>query len=332
MPRNKVAWRRFVFVVLIIACLALLTVSLRESKSGPVHSIQQAGVSVLSPMQSWGATVAKPFEDGYHWITTLWSAHKQAESLAAQLQQLQGQAVQLKEQADENARLRALLDFRDKGTFPANTSFVVCRVVGKSPTQWNAWAEIDKGSADGLRIDQAVVGATPDATDSLYGKGLVGKIVSVTAHSAQVQFISDADSSVAAKVQSNRAEGIVEGSVDGDLTMDYVERDLKVDPKLIIVTSGYGGIYPAGIPIGVVSSVGQETVDTYKKISVQPFVDFHVLEEVMVLVTPGSGGTAVTNSAATTATSAPTKATTSSTTKTTKTTKKTTSTTAASSR
>jgi rod shape-determining protein MreC len=308
MPRNKVAWRRFVFVVLIIACLALLTVSLRESKSGPVHSIQQAGVSVLSPMQSWGATIAKPFEDGYHWITTLWSAHKQAESLAAQLQQLQGKAVQFQEQADENARLRALLDFRDKGTFPAGTGFVVCRVVGKSPTQWNAWAEIDKGSADGLQIDQAVVGATPDSTDNLYGKGLVGKIVSVTAHSAQVQFISDADASVAAKVQSSRAEGIVEGSVDGDLTMNYVERDLKVDPKSIIVTSGYGGVYPAGIPIGIVSNVGEETVDTYKKIDVQPFVDFHVLEEVMVLITPANA-TGVTSSATTAASSSTTKTT-----------------------
>jgi rod shape-determining protein MreC len=293
---------------LIIACLALLTVSLRESKSGPVHSIQQAGVSVLSPMQSWGATIAKPFEDGYHWITTLWSAHKQAESLAAQLQQLQGKAVQFQEQADENARLRALLDFRDKGTFPAGTGFVVCRVVGKSPTQWNAWAEIDKGSADGLQIDQAVVGATPDSTDNLYGKGLVGKIVSVTAHSAQVQFISDADASVAAKVQSSRAEGIVEGSVDGDLTMNYVERDLKVDPKSIIVTSGYGGVYPAGIPIGIVSNVGEETVDTYKKIDVQPFVDFHVLEEVMVLITPANA-TGVTSSATTAASSSTTKTT-----------------------
>ena len=82
MPRNKVVWRRLVFVVLIIASLALLTVSFRETDSGPVHAVQQAGLSVLSPLQSWGARVAEPFQKGYKWIRTIWSAHKEAERLA----------------------------------------------------------------------------------------------------------------------------------------------------------------------------------------------------------------------------------------------------------
>jgi rod shape-determining protein MreC len=91
---------------------------------------------------------------------------------------------------------------------------------------------------------------------------------------------------VAAKIQGIRAEGMVEGSVSGQLTMDYVDRDIKVDPKLIIVTSGYGGVYPPAIPIGIVSNVGEEDVSAYKEIEVQAFVDFRVLEEVMVLIVP----------------------------------------------
>src|SRR3990170_588860 len=134
MPRNKVVWRRLVFVVLIIASLALLTVSFRETDSGPVHAIQQAGVSMLSPLQTWGARAAKPFQDGYTWIRTLWSAHEEAERLAAELQQLQGEAAKLREQAEENERLRGLLEFQDKGTFPEGTEFVAARVIGKSPT------------------------------------------------------------------------------------------------------------------------------------------------------------------------------------------------------
>ena len=286
MPRNKVAWRRLVFVVLIIASLALLTVSFRESKTGPVHSIQQAGLSILSPLQVWGARAAQPFQDGYTWMRTLWSAHKDAERLAAELQQLQGEAVKLREQAEENVRLKSLLDFRDKGTFPDGTQFAVARVIVKSPTRSEAWIEIDKGSADGVQVDQAVVGATPMASESLSGKGLVGKVVWVSAHTAKVQLITDSGLAVAAKIQGIRAEGIVEGSVSGQLTMDYVDRDIKVDPKLIIVTSGYGGVYPPAIPIGIVSNVGEEDVSAYKEIEVQAFVDFRVLEEVMVLIVP----------------------------------------------
>jgi hypothetical protein len=58
----------------------------------------------------------------------------------------------------------------------------------------------------------------------------------------------------------------------------------------VVVTSGYGGIYPPDIPVGVVSSVGEEDVNNYKQIAVQPFLDFRVLEEVMVLIVPGEPG------------------------------------------
>ncbi|MFH0916907.1 MAG: rod shape-determining protein MreC [bacterium] len=311
MPRNKVVWRRLVFVVLIIASLALLTVSFRESESGPVHAVQQAGVSVLSPLQSWGSRVAEPFQNGYRWMLTIWSAHKEAERLAEELQLLQGEAVKLKEQAEENQRLKSLLDFREKGTFPEGTQFEVARVTGKSPTRWEAWIQIDKGSADGVRIDQAVVGATPIGGESLAGKGLVGKVIAVTAHTAQVQLITDSESSVAAKIQGSRAEGIVEGSVSGKLIMDFVDRDISVDLKLVIVTSGFGGVYPPAVPIGIVASVGEEDVNIYKEIEVQAFVDFRVLEEVMVLIVPP---TTTTTTPTSTTTSAATSTSTSTTT------------------
>jgi rod shape-determining protein MreC len=286
MPRNKVVWRRVVFVVLIIASLALLTVSFRESDSGLVYAVRQAGANALSPLQSWGARAAEPFQNGYEWTRTLWSAHERADRLQEELQLLQGEAVKLREQAEENQRLKSLLELRDKGTFPAGTDFEVARVTGKSPTRWEAWVQIDKGSADGIRVDQPVVGATPTAGESLAGKGLVGKVVAVFAHTAQVQLITDSESSVAAKIQGSRTEGIVEGSVSGRLIMDYVDRDLPVDPKLIIVTSGFGGIFPPAIPVGIVANVGEEDVNIYKEIEVQAFVDFRVLEEVMVLILP----------------------------------------------
>jgi rod shape-determining protein MreC len=312
MPRNKVAWRRPVFVILILASLALLTVSFRESESGPVHAIQEAGAGLLTPLQSWGATIAEPFQDGYQWLKTLWSAHQRAQRLEEELQVLQGEAIKLEEQAEENQRLRALLDLHpDKGIYPEGTDFTSARVIGKSPTRWQAWIQIDKGSADGIRVGLPVVGATPVAGESLAGKGLVGKIVSVTEHTAQVQLIIDVESSVAAKIQGSRAEGMVEGSVSGNLIMDYVDRDIAVDPKLVIVTSGYGGVYPADIPIGIVASVGEEDVNIYKEIEVQALVDFRVLEEVMVLILPVV--TTTTGSPTTTAVGTPTTSTTSTT-------------------
>ncbi len=300
MPRNKVVWRRLIFVALIIIALALLTVSFRESSSGPIYSVQQAGLSALTPLQAAGARAAKPFRDGYHWVTTLWSAHRENQQLAGQLEKLQGVTVQNQELSQENDRLRGLLDFHDSSIFPTGTTFRVAMVIGKAPTLWESWILIDKGSADGIEVDQAVVGATPvTGNPNLSGKGLVGKVISVTSHSAKIQLITDSESSVAAIIEGPRAEGVVQGSVSGDITMDYVGRDQSVDPKLVIVTSGTGGVYPKGIPIGIVANVGGEDVNIYKQIQVEPFVDFRVLEEVMVITGVGNAtGTTTTTGAA----------------------------------
>jgi rod shape-determining protein MreC len=301
---DKSAWRRGIFVFLIVISLALLTVSFRESETGPVHSVRQAFASVLSPIQALGAKVAEPFQNGYDWFKSLWTTKKRADELELQKDTLEGIVIQLKEQKDENDRLRALLDLQTV-SYPAGIEFLVAKVVAKSPSQWEGWVLINKGSADGLTVNQPVVGATPRVGEALQGKGLVGKIVEVDAHTAKVQLIIDSQSAVASKIQSSRAEGILHGSMKGKLSMDYVDRDLAVEPKLVVVTSGYGGVYPAGIPIGLVSSVGEETINIYKEIEVQSFVDFRVLEEVMVLlvVIPNPLETTTTLAGATTTTS-----------------------------
>jgi rod shape-determining protein MreC len=283
---DKSAWRRGIFVFLIVASLALLTVSFRETQTGVVHDVRQAFGSLLSPLQALGSRIAEPFQNGYDWFKSVWSAKKRADELELQLNTLQGRLVDLEEQRQENQRLQALLELKEKATYPAGTQFLVAKVIAKAPSQWEAWILINKGSSDDkrLKVGMPVVGATPRVGDTLVGKGLVGKIVEISAHTAKVQLILDSQSAVSAKIQSSRAEGILHGSMEGKVTMDYVDRDLPVTPKLVVVTSGYGGVYPAGIPVGLVSSVGEETINIYKEIEVQPFVDFRVLEEVMVLL------------------------------------------------
>ena len=111
---------------------------------------------------------------------------QRADELEADVQMLQGKLIQLEEAAEENERLKGLLDLRDKGTYPDGTDFEVADVVVKSPTRWASWIMINKGSADGVRVGLPVVGATPAAGETLAGKGLVGKVTQVTAHTAKV--------------------------------------------------------------------------------------------------------------------------------------------------
>ena len=150
MSPDKSAWRRGIFVFLIIVSLALLTVSFRETETGPVHAVRQAFASLLSPLQSVGAKVAEPFQDGYDWFRSVWTAKKKADELEVQKDTLEGMVVQLQEQKEENERLKALLDLQTV-SYPEGTEFLVAKVIAKSPTQWEAWVLINMGTADGLQ-------------------------------------------------------------------------------------------------------------------------------------------------------------------------------------
>jgi rod shape-determining protein MreC len=288
MPRKKSVKRRVLLAALVVMSLVLLTVFFREPPTGVLHSVQRGGVGALAPLESLASKAIQPFQDGWRWITTVWSAHSENQRLKSDLEALRGQLVQLQEASQENDRLKGLLEFRDAGIFPVGSTFVAARVIGKSPTKWQEWVLIDKGSADGVMLNQPVVGATPSGGGDLSGKGLVGKVVAVSSRSAQVQLLTDSESSVATMVQGQtaRAEGILEGTVSGKLIMDFVERDQSVDLKQVVVTSGFGQIFPKGIPVGVVESVGEEDVNIYKQIEIRPFVDFRAIEEVMVLTNP----------------------------------------------
>ena len=286
MQRSAALRRRIVFAVLIVISLTLLTAYFREPAAGLFHVVQNDASDTLSPVQSLAARAVQPFRDGYRWAGAVLGANARNEQLNAQLESLRGELVLLNEASQENARLKELLDFRDAGIFPAGSTFEVARVIGKSPTTWEAWVQIDKGSDDGIALNQPVVGVTLPADRSLSGKGLVGKITAVGKRSARVQLMVDQAFNVAALVQGTRAQGIVTGSLSGRLVMDFVERDQPVEEKLIVISSGFGQIFPKGIPVGIVQSVGEVDVNIYQQIEVRPFVDFDTLEEVMIITTP----------------------------------------------
>jgi rod shape-determining protein MreC len=121
--------------------------------------------------------------------------------------------------------------------------------------------------------------------------GLVGLVTEVTPNGAKVQLLTDQESAVSAIVLESNAAGIVlHGPSDsGDLILDRVGKDELVSEGDLIVTAGWRSaklesLYPRGIPIGTVQSVGQQDVDLYKRIQIAPLVDFDSLAEVIVLV------------------------------------------------
>ncbi|HUK78955.1 MAG TPA: rod shape-determining protein MreC [Thermoleophilia bacterium] len=273
MARKRALRRRIVVAILVVLSVALLTVYFRESSDGPVHQAEASAMHVVAPLQSGTARVIKPFRDGWNWMTGLFGAQSQNRTLRAEVQQLRGQLAQQLVQQQQTTELHGLLQMRDSSVFPRGTNFADARVIARSTTAWYSTVTIDAGSDQGVRLNDAVVN----------GQGLVGRVSAVTPDASEVTLITDQDSYVDSMVVPSGAQGMLAGSVTGDVTLQYVDRSEKVVTGQDVVTSGMkGSIFTRGIPIGQVSAVAQQDVELYQSISVTPWVDFHTLDLVMV--------------------------------------------------
>ena len=169
----------------------------------------------------------------------------------------------------ENERLRGLLDMQE--TY--EVSGVVAQVTGRSTDAWDQTVTINKGSADGVDAGLTVMGPN----------GVVGQVVSASSTTATVRLLTDPKSGAAALVQSNRAEGIVRGSLDGLLYLQNVDADVQVSVGDLVLTSGLGGSYVRGLLIGTVVKVDGSLGDAARTIVVSPNDTAQVLEDVLVV-------------------------------------------------
>jgi rod shape-determining protein MreC len=276
--------RRLVAAVLVVVSLVLLTVYLRESDDGALHGAQRLGQAALHPFQVAGERIARPFQDAYGWASDLVGAKDERDRLQAQVQALQQQVVELQTASQENERLRELLGYVSGPRLPDDYTPITSRVLAQPANPYDQTILVAAGSADGVTTDSPVV----------TGDGLVGRVTSVSTNASQVTLLTDQSIAVSALDLDTRAPGVLRrspGSGSG-LVLDRVEKDLVVSEGDMIVTAGWKegdleSLYPADIPIGMVTSVGLQDIDLYQRIQVAPFVNFDALSEVVILVSRG---------------------------------------------
>jgi rod shape-determining protein MreC len=270
-----------VAALLILCSLALLTVYLRESDDGGLHAAQRLGLSIIAPFEVAGERVARPFQDAYDYVADLVTAKSERDELAARVQELERELAQLRNAAAENEQLRGLLDYVDGPRFPADYREIPTRVIAPPASAYDQQILVAAGKDDGV-----VEGALA-VTD----RGLVGLVTKVTDSGSQVTLLTDQSVNVSAEDLETGAGGTIKPSPspDGGLVLDRVKKDLVVSVGDLIVTSGWRAaglesLYPHGIPIGRVTSVGRQDIDLYTRIQVAPLNDFDSLSAVAILV------------------------------------------------
>jgi rod shape-determining protein MreC len=254
-------------VVLFIQVFGLAVQVKRSNDPQQTRLIRLWAVAAITPFEQAIVHAEGAVYGVWHNYLYLRGVRQENRDLKAQIEQLRLEQVRLAQDASQARRLQTLLGFKEqsiRATLPA-------QVIGSSGSEQSRSLYLDKGDREGLRKDMAVITAD----------GVVGKILQVYPHTAQVLLINDQTSGLGAIVERLRAQGIVRGSPAGETMLEKIMADEEVQPGDRIITTGGDGIFPKGLPVGTVMKVWPS--DLFLRIRLHPAADLTRLEEVLVI-------------------------------------------------
>lgn len=235
--------------------------------------------------QGWLLTLVYPLQNIVRVPQTAWQnlgpALRSRDALLAENQQQQEQLARLRSQRlrlynteQENQRLRALL----KAMPEAALQVGMAHVIGLDLDTVGHVLTVDRGSRDGVALGQAVI--APD--------GVVGQVFRVSTLSSQITLLTDPDHSIPAQVQRTRQQVLVNGIGDPlMLEIPFLPHNTDIRKGDILLSSGLGGRFPKGLPVGRVEMVDRQSGRDFSKIRVRSWVQVDRLDEVL-LVWPGA--------------------------------------------
>ncbi len=262
--------RRFrniiVLAVIVVLCLIVITVSFRQSEL--INNIKAKTVDFFKPIQEKFFSLVSPFRRFINSIRDYINLREKYLDLQAENSQLRKEYSSNVNLKIENDSLRKLLDMKLR----ENYETIPAMVIGFYENEWQSEIILNAGSSKGVREGMGVVNQD----------GLVGVIIQTGSNSCNVRLINDPQSSIGARILSSRELGVLKGSQNRRITLDYISSEEVVFKGDIIITSEYGNL-PGEILIGRVSKVTENTNNPYKMIEIEPFVDYKKIEYVLIL-------------------------------------------------
>ena len=257
-------------VILVVLSLVMFTASVREGDAGGVFTTARgAWMTITTPIRWVGGALTTPFQGLGNIFANLTADQQRLSDLKAENERLVARNAELEEYEQTAHRLESLLGLQSL----YNLKSVGARIISGSTDSWSSTVTIDKGSTSGLAVGMPVTDAN----------GAIGQIIKCGPTSSTVRLITDENSAVSALVQSSRSQGVLSGSVDGTLRLTRVRTDQMVEVGDTVVTSGLGGVFPKGLPLGTVLSVERTSGSMYYDIEVEALSSAESFEEVLVI-------------------------------------------------
>ncbi len=259
-----------IWIWILFVCFVLFMLSSSSGQRPSWNPVEQVIIEITAPLQKLIKQTVNTAEDlwlSYFYLVNLRHENRQ---LKRKVDGLGAENSRYRELLTTHERLKGLLQFKQA----INRPVLAAQVIGRDPTGWFKSIVIDKGNRAGLRPNMPVVNAS----------GVVGRIVSISPNYAKVLLIIDQNSAVDCLIQRSRDRGIAKGASTEIFKLDYVVKSSDVAVEDMVVTSGLGGVFPKGLPVGQISEVNEISGELFKDIKLRPAVDFSKLEEVLVIL------------------------------------------------
>ncbi len=254
-------------MVLLLASFSFSKQSYKKEEASLFHKIM---VETFAPIQRGTMSIKETISSFIDHYFKIVDTRKENMQLKKHIANLENTIFGYTEIEKENLRLKELLDFGEQ----LERKKVLAQIVSWDSSNEFKVLRINKGSNDGLKLLSPVITAA----------GLVGYVYKVTANYSDILTILDQNNRVDAIVTRTRSHGIVEGVSQFTCRLKYVGRSEPVEIGDEVISAGLGAIYPKGIKIGTVKDIDKASYGITQNIEITPSVDFHRLEEVVVLV------------------------------------------------
>ena len=252
--------------ILLTLALIFLVSTLGSQKFSALHKLT---LEVTGPVQKVAARATDylaVFKDKY---SDLVNVREENKRLWDELLECRAATYRSREALATNTSLQKLLNFRENYDQP----MLATKIVGKDPSLWFRTVIVDRGSNDGLSKGMPVVN----------GEGIVGQVFAVSPNYSKVLLAIAPSSAIDVLLQKTRVRGILKGTGSLVYKLDYVLKKVDVQEGDHIVTAGYGGLFPTGMPVGVVSKVVRKRRGMFLDIEVTPTVDFLTIEDLLII-------------------------------------------------
>ena len=256
-------------IVLCLVSVLLLTFYLREGDAGVIHSLRGMAMTVASPVRMLGGVLCNLMNAVGNAVANAGASSETLSELKAENERLTAKVAELSEAQETATRLEKLVGLQSTYDLASTAA----RIIGSTGDAWTEAVIIDKGSNAGFEVGMPVCSSG----------GVIGQIIEVSATTSTVRLVSDEQSGISAMVQGSRAQGMLRGQADGTLRLEYVVADAEVSTGDIIITSGIGGSFPKGLPLGTVASIDRAANAVYYTIVVRAVSTAENNEEVLVI-------------------------------------------------